>query len=118
MTDAEAAKLKPGDRLRWIRGPRVDIVRVVVNYHFGSGPPAIRIRPEGMTRAGAARPSVEIGRGADLHFMKEHDPVTANVFADWLAEQGEYKAADMLRAAFPYSVPAEASDKAKAGEAP
>ncbi len=38
----------------------------------------------------------------DVQKTDSLDPVSANVFADWLEEQGESKAARMLREAFPF----------------
>ncbi len=36
-----------------------------------------------------------------LRLVRKHDPLTANVFSDWLEEQGFIDAANALRKAFP-----------------
>lgn len=62
----------------------------------------VSLRREGRTRAGH-RYAIAF-RWADQCFpLHGVDAFRANVFADWLEENGEIKAAELLRRRFPHS---------------
>jgi hypothetical protein len=106
VTDAEALKVKVGDRVIVKRyGARRNVPAVVVEIgrigHPSTHPAiniSLRVRCEGTRRRIYRRPWQVIAAG---HL----EPLTANVYADWLDENGEHGAADKLRRAFPLSPP-------------
>lgn len=118
MTEQEALALKPGDRVEayyYDTGLRVAVVvRVYIveerDYATVRGIRGLydgckvgdfyscRVRPLGRTARGGAYPSTI--RFAD-ELRRSHDPIAANVYADWLEESGYLEAAAALRKRFP-----------------
>lgn len=105
MTYGEVRLLKRGDAVE----TRIDgkMVRVEYVYHYGPDHPTwpglAFLRRPGRDRAGREFPMIRRGY-EDLRPSPESlDPAPANVYADWLEDHGEYKAAAMLRKAFPLS---------------
>lgn len=104
MLNETAAKLKPGDvvltKVRTKGGS--EVMRVVVR-RVRYGPykgvivtvrlphPSKSGRPVSVNRFAHELDRLPVGR----------DPLSANIYADWLEENGEVRAARMLRAAFP-----------------
>ncbi len=100
MTFEDAVKLNPGGVVHWRANGRVFAGKVVrVRVFSRVAVVCVDVRPFGLTPAGRRRPVVckynsEIRR-SDL------PPAPAHVFADFLDENGEPRAAEKLRAAFP-----------------
>jgi hypothetical protein len=104
LTTEEFSALNPGDTVHFVAGrDRVTVMGVVVRKRE---PCSVCIRRLGHDINGKShRPSwrdkwnVSIAPG--------HSRVTANIFADFLEECGEARAAEKLRAAFPIEDGAE-----------
>ncbi len=104
MTDEEASKLRPGERVRVVKKKTAFTGRFIEakRSRVGGVGMVVHLLRDGLTEFGNKRlPTV--ARAEFVHLLDTHDAATANVFADWLAERGQYEAADMLRQAFPYS---------------
>lgn len=101
MTDEEARTLKPGDVV-YARVARRTVIASVQTVDQGSrGFPYPTIRVLFTDASGNRRCSTK--KFSDqLELLSRRDPATANVFADWLDEQGEHRAAQLLRQAFPF----------------
>ncbi len=109
MTDEEARRLQPGNRVRLSFRGRAYLARVISVTRFGGMlPPRVRIQPEGRTEDGSlfARRTVS---PKNLYRPEKHDEATANIFADWLEEAGFIDAAHALRKAFPFDRPQRAT---------
>src|SRR5262245_27877619 len=103
MTEPEALTLKPGDRVcTWVGGkPIIALIGEIL-------PP---LRPGQVVAVSLRRPSMN-ARGRPYPFFKRlaheieieprPDDGTANVYADWLEEHGEARAAALLREVFPW----------------
>lgn len=115
MTEEEVAKLKVGDVLqsnftdpgssKRLRSACVVVGKPWVLRHcYSQGKYAVlvlRIYQDDERFKG--RKAVKVRRMAPDLFPPL-DPATANVYADWLIDQGEYTAAVKLRRAFPLSI--------------
>jgi hypothetical protein len=112
MTEEEALALNPGDRVE----VKVDgkwATATVLKSGTGDlrfrGQTWVSMRRVGLTHSG--RPFNRIVRhGWELkhvRLVRRLDPLTANVYADWLDDRGQHEAARMLREAFPLGPPAE-----------
>jgi hypothetical protein len=100
VTADEAAKLQPGDRVMTPGGVRV------VAFVLARQVVRVAARRDGVTRAGKRYP-IQVYRPQELSRAGHLDPEPANVYADFLEECGEPRAAALLRAAFPLGPPAE-----------
>lgn len=110
--DDERKLLKPGDKVRYRSGKGV-VNGVVVtppvcyNYCEECGQDddnwCLEVRPEGVTKLGRRRPSLLVFL-EEITPLEPFDRTTANVFADWLEENGEPEAAAKLRKAFPIAM--------------
>jgi hypothetical protein len=85
-------------------------IRVRVEEGWGRAFPeyrgAVCVRRVGHTARGERYPR----KWVDPLFLspaRDLDPAPANVYADWLEDHGEHRAARLLRAAFPLGAPAE-----------
>ncbi len=103
MTDEEASKLNPGDYVEVRISGKPTLAEVVMVHPRldTTGDQLIMMRRKGRRCHGWYYPrfsrwSNEIRRADALN------PTDANVFADWLEEHGEPRAAAMLREAFPF----------------
>jgi hypothetical protein len=103
MTNAEVRALKPGQQVeaRYESGWRsVVIVEVREQPWDGYRPLVVLARRGGLTSKGHLYPTWYFG--PDSVRPPQHlDPVPANIYADFLDEHGEHRAAAMLREAFP-----------------
>jgi hypothetical protein len=113
VTDQEALKIRSGDLLTTrICGKWATVEVVNVAMYEG------RVEWVGVVRQGRKRFSplgdvirpmqrfpIDVGWASENHCRK--DPESANVFADWLDEQGHAAAAAALRTAFPLAKPEE-----------
>jgi len=103
MTDEEALTLKKGDVV-WIpfrgypAGGRAT-VRKIRNYRCSDGKSLIRVIAK---RIDSGNANLLHRKPKDVSLYCRYDPTNANVFADWLEEQGEVRAAHLLREAFPF----------------
>ena len=101
MTHEEARKLKPGDRVEilykgeWLRAT---VLKVDRSWAIFGARPAVSCQPSGLTPKGRGRRPV--ARWPE-EVRPPRDPVSANVFSDWLDDHGFVEAADALRKAFP-----------------
>jgi hypothetical protein len=103
MTDAEVRALKSGQQVeaRYESGWRsVVIVEVCEQPWNGFRPLVALVRRGGLTPSGCLYPTLYLWSDS-LRLPQHLDPVPANIYADWLDEHGEYRAATMLREAFP-----------------
>src|SRR5262245_3854837 len=99
MTEAEARALKPGDLVEVRRGKGLEIVRVrrIEDHECW-----VRIEFDRFRLNSLGRPVKGGWRFAEELFpVMQLDFTTANIFADWLDERGEHRAAALLREAFP-----------------
>ena len=106
MTDIEALALKPGDRVEaQLDGVWRLCVIETVEMRYMQHPPLVfyRYRRIGKTRRGHRFPLNQVWHGESVLVRRvpHHDPVTANVFADFLEDHGEVIAANLLRKTFP-----------------
>lgn len=99
----EFMALRPGDPIVFATAGRLAKGTVVEAPEQGKG--TVRVRRDGFVRAGWKYPSI-IRNLNQVWPQTVPDPLSANVYADWLEEHGEEKAAEMLRAAFPLAAPA------------
>ena len=104
MTVEELRALKVGDRVWTDHSGQRDVLCVVTNWPFQDrGTWFVSIRRVDLVS------SHRVNRDASrLILFERRDSFTANVYADWLEENGEPQAAVKLRAAFPISPPVEA----------
>jgi uncharacterized protein (TIGR02996 family) len=104
MTAEEALALPKGSVAQALLGRRwVDVeVRRVRRVDVGGGIVMARlvVRRLKRTKAGGHYPSFTRTEGA-VRRPPGYDHARANVFADWLDDHGEHKAAGLLREAFP-----------------
>ncbi len=106
MTDEEALALKEGDRVRFELDPRRnphwedgEVIRV----HAYDNGTRCRIVVRRLKLNSKNRPFQHYWRKpGSVMILAKVDCVTANVFADFLEEHGEHRAAQMLRQAFPF----------------
>jgi hypothetical protein len=110
MTEQEALKLKPGDKVEvhQCQGGRNHQWKWKVATFLGldllhSSNFTLRVlkyRIDGLTAKGREKP---IRQAVAMYFRRipNHNPVSANVYADYIDEHGEHKAAALLREAFP-----------------
>jgi uncharacterized protein (TIGR02996 family) len=103
VTDEEALSLRPGDRVMTrINGRRAAARVTAAPLAWGGRDVVIPLRrEEGVNAAGRRCPQMRHPARKVTSLTGRNDPATANVFADWLEERGEHRAADLLRAAFP-----------------
>jgi hypothetical protein len=102
VTDDEALRLVPGDRLVGCISGRLAVVEAVfVGNRFGPRQAVrVTVRRVGKTRTG--HPYPHFTRTADyLQRLPRPDAPAFHVAADWLDENGEPMAAAKLRQAFP-----------------
>lgn len=126
MTEDEALKLKPGNRVEMKSGKsgwRIATVVKVVLWdqagidsafrHWTNGPPAfikvgsvrsVAVRSVCLTTAGRKSPVIYKNLLRLRPYNSPFDPITGNVFADWLEEHDFLDAANALRKAFPLVV--------------
>jgi hypothetical protein len=110
MTEEEARALKPGDRVeigdRRLFCPGLPRAARVTGFAANErGELCVRIRRDGpsgdgLTPSGKVR-QPEVFHHSYLRRLPALPPIPANVYADWLDEQGEHRAAALLREAFP-----------------
>src|SRR5215471_5602637 len=103
MTEDEAARLEVGERVTYSTRKRVREVAegtVAAVSHTRLGLLYVRVRPAGRDSLGRRLGTVRRWAPEVLHAAGP-DALSANVYADWLAEQGQHQAAAMLRQAFP-----------------
>ncbi len=106
MTMDEAARLKSGDHVfARVGGKRmlcvVQLVHVVT-YNGVLIERRVSLRKPGLRFDGLCRNRIFTRHAADVDRLENMDGPTANIFADWLEERGEHRAAAMLREAFPF----------------
>jgi hypothetical protein len=99
MTNEEAVGLKQGDGIEaqingeWVSarvwGRFIDGTRVILRR--------IGLMKDGRSYGRKSLPSYKV------RFAPQLPPAAANVYADWLEERGQYRAAAMLREAFPFA---------------
>jgi uncharacterized protein (TIGR02996 family) len=101
MTDEEALTLKPGDLVCRLKGHAKFVVDEVRDEGGEDGARfRVFVRRQGYRQNGRRYPRE--GRLCRwLRLVKHYDHVTANVYADWLDDRGEARAADLPRRAFP-----------------
>ena len=103
MTDEDARSLKPGDRVRfWFGGKlMMSLVDMVFrNTRPGRGIQVVVRNPRWL----------KTGKGPELlsldprsvEFERRPDDGTGSIYADWLEERGEFRAAALLRDVFPF----------------
>jgi hypothetical protein len=105
MTDDEALGLVPGDRVVTKVGTTAGLAATVVGVCDGRGVKwlgcvRVTVRRDGVDKNGRRLPAMD-RRPAAIELLSRIDPLAANIFADWLEENGELRAAMKLRAAFP-----------------
>jgi hypothetical protein len=100
MTDEQARQLRAGDRVLCSMIEGLVPAEVVEVLCYPAQAPRVWVRRLGGSRRGGRFPSHR-RRAEELYFVARPFLETANVYADWLEEQGEYRAAALLRAAFP-----------------
>jgi hypothetical protein len=89
-------KIKPGDTVTaFISGEERECV--VLRMLFNG---MVLIRRLGKTTAGRKYPTMQYHLN-HLRLHRKYDPFTANVFADFLEENGYIEAAQLLRSKFP-----------------
>lgn len=97
MTDEEARTVKRGQTLLWFRQghpPALVRVRNIL--------PGFRSSERGFSIARLDRPGhAAASLSENLQLIPRHQPDAANVYADFLEEAGEPRAAALLRQAFP-----------------
>jgi hypothetical protein len=99
VTDDEALRLEPGDRLVGVISGRLAVVEMVEVYPAGLGHNIVT-RRTGKTAAGHKFPPV-VRRSKFYQRLPQPDAPAFHVAADWLDEQGFPEAAMALRRAFP-----------------
>jgi hypothetical protein len=115
VTDEESLTLKRGERLEWrtlLGGRRVPVLVISVrDYNKRRGwPPSTLVRCRDAGPRGDGRKEngrliyTRIVNPSRLHRPRDLPPAAANVYADWLEDNGEPAAAAKLRAAFPLGV--------------
>jgi hypothetical protein len=106
MTEEEAAKLKEGDIVEIRIGGKIVRAKVEAevswwcNAYRGRKPIHIRVSRCGKTTVGGKYPSLLRDIKEITRFVSRPSE-TANVFADFLEENGHVEAADLLRREFP-----------------
>lgn len=101
MTDDEALALKPGDVVKTRLGGRQTTVTVVwTGTYFDDPGFYVMVRRLGKITPRRFYP-VKRRDASEVEYVGPADPPTAHVYADWLEENGEPRAAEMLRKAFP-----------------
>ncbi len=101
MTNEEGLTLKVGDMVTLSFRNVIWIGMVVEAPHLHrNSSVSVLVRREGINKHGR-RYAPSQRHPAHLTLTGAYDATTANVFADWLDEQGESQAAAKLRAAFP-----------------
>lgn len=102
MTTMEAAMLKPGDRV--LVSSRNPHFATVLRVGHSSMTPLyaswVIVRRVGHDKLGR-RFGISERDPHDLSHAPTGDALSANVYADWLEEHGESRAAAKLRSAFP-----------------
>lgn len=109
MTDGQAAELNVGDTVQAVMHGRVVTCEVVAVARFYlEGQVWIQVRKAGLTPKGRRHRTVaRLPRHlAPVKRRRPDKSLTPNVYADWLDERGEYRAAALLREAFPLPDPA------------
>ena len=103
MTEDEAERLEVGERVTYSTRKRVREVAegtVAAVSHTRLGLVYVRVRPAGRDSLGRRLGTVRRWAPEVLHAAGP-DALSANVYADWLEDNGEPAAAEKLRAAFP-----------------
>lgn len=104
MTEEEAKALKKGDRVSvWAHKERQYVaakVSSVIPRSYPAGAVIVYLRRMGKTASGSRYPLVSKFPW-DVYPPPARDTTTANVFADWLEDEGFTDAASALRLAFP-----------------
>jgi|SRR5215813_3789425 len=107
MTKVEMAELRPGDQVTTRIGSETVLCVVVVPTPYCGRHDPLRVR---LRRVAPGRACASFLRHAsEIALASRYDPLTANVFADWLEENGEIRAATKLRAVFPLAPAVEES---------
>jgi len=99
MTEREIQALQIGDRVTTRIGSE-SVLCAVVSRAWRTGRELSWRIP--LRRVVPVKACVTFERRAiEIALASRYDPLTANVFADWLEENGEIRAAAKLRAVFP-----------------
>lgn len=99
MTLEEAELLLEGDHVTYFQGRTMLVGKFVQRIEASRW---VYVRRVG-TAPGNRRYPMVPRLIRDIQPRPNYDTPTANVYADFLEEQGEYKAAELLRRAFPFA---------------
>jgi uncharacterized protein (TIGR02996 family) len=99
VTVEEAQELRVGDYVTYFQGREMLVGKFVQRIEPSQW---VYVRRLGTTTAGTSYPMVP-RKIRDIQPRPHYDAPTANVYADFLEEQGEYRAAELLRRTFPFA---------------